>query len=88
MKTTTNSGDKHGVVTVKSNSLLAHFAEYKSRRRQIAIAGLGENPGKALYFVENEVIVSGSDNDLVRKLVRDHNGVVVESRPLIAPPQI
>lgn len=86
MKTTTNSGDKHGVVTVKSNSLLAHFAEYKSRRRQIAIAGLGENPGKALYFVENEVIVSGSDNDLLRKLVRDHNGVVVESRPLIAPP--
>ena len=86
MKTTTNSRDKHGVVTINSNSLLAHFAEYKSRRRQTAIAGLGENPEKALYFVENEVIVSGSDVDLGRKLVRDHDGVLVESPPLLDPP--
>jgi hypothetical protein len=72
-------------VQVDEESVLARFADWRSRLVRRPLAAFGPQTREASVFVANEVLVDGGDGELVAEVVERYGGAVLDEPPLPPP---
>ena len=72
-------------VQVDANSVLARFADWNAQLKGRPVGAFGPQTREATLFAEDEVLVDGSDEGLIRSLREQHGAELIEEAPL--PPR-
>lgn len=80
-----NQCHDEATVVVDENGVLARWADWQGRAKQVSVAAIASERETPMMFVSNEVLVDAEDRDLPAELVR-MGATIVPKLPLQPPP--